>query len=516
MASYLEAMSDYKKGLKQNDKKLLNRINDAARTFNLKEISFVLRKKTGKKAALLLKEILDRVILIDLNQIPEKLENKNWWRLKGTEIIIAKETQGNHAGEYLFSSETTFRLEEFYNKVKHLDYLNGSDGGAGYKVSWQENYIPEWIQESFFGLKKWQWLTLLITLFIGIFIKIICDFIISKMESTLLKKFKSNQENLNQIKKLKRKEILHALNKPLGFFLMSSFWLFILYSLQLPSFIERKMGFLIQVLFSFSILWFAYRLVGLLTIVLSKIAKETENPLDDQVIPFVEKFFRILILIIGGLVIFQNLGFNVMSLVAGLGLGGLAFALAAKDTASNLFGSFMILMDRPFQIGDWIVAGKVEGTVEGIGFRSTRIRTFYNSLVSIPNSFLANVSIDNMGRRAYRRIKTYLGITYDTPLKKIEQFVEGIKEIIRTEKYTRKEDFHVVFNQYGESSLNILIYFFLKTSNWGIELKEREQIFLKIYKLAETLNIQFAFPTQSLWIEGIKNTEPENPMFKKK
>lgn len=514
MASYLEAMKDYKKGLEQNDEKLLNRINDAARTFNLKGISFVLRKKAGKKAALLLKEILDRVILIDLNRIPKQLENKDWWRLKGTEITISKEKEGDHAGEYLFSPETTFRLEEFYKKIKHLDYLEGSGKGAGYKAPWQETYIPQWIKDSFFGLKKWQWLGLFISFLFGIFIKLICDLILLKME-TRLKNLKIKQEGLNHFKKLKRKEFLHALNKPLGFFLMSSFWLFILYNLQLPNFLEKNIGFFIQTLLSFSVLWFIYRLVGIFTLLLLKIAKETKNPLDDQVIPFVEKFLRILILIIGGLVIIQNLGFNVMSLVAGLGLGGLAFALAAKDMASNLFGSLMILMDRPFQIGDWIVAGDIEGTVEGIGFRSTHIRTFYNSLVSIPNSFLANVSIDNMGQRSYRRVKTYLGITYGTPLKKINQFIEGIKEILRTEEYTKKEDFHVVLNQYGESSLNILLYFFLKTSNWGIELKEREKIFLKIYKLAETLDVHFAFPTRSLFIEGVEKIKKEIPLLEK-
>ena len=133
---------------------------------------------------------------------------------------------------------------------------------------------------------------------------------------------------------------------------------------------------------------------------------------------------------LGILIVLQNMGVNVFSLLAGLGLGGLAFALAAKDTAANLFGSIMILTDRPFKIGDWVKMDGVEGTVEEIGFRSTRVRTFYNSLITIPNATIANVQIDNLGVRQYRRTTATLGVTYDTSMEKMNQFVEGIRKII--------------------------------------------------------------------------------------
>ena len=147
---------------------------------------------------------------------------------------------------------------------------------------------------------------------------------------------------------------------------------------------------------------------------------------DGQLVPLVKKALRVSVVVMGLLVMFQKLGVEVVSVLAVLGLGGLAFALAAKDTCANLFGSVIILLDRPFHIGDQVIIGKTEGSVKSIGFRSARIRTFYNSVISVPNSVLANANIDNMGRREYRRIKAFLGATYDTPPAKIEAFIDGI------------------------------------------------------------------------------------------
>ena len=502
MGSYLKAMGDYKKGLKTGDERLLIRIEDGARTFNLKDIPFILRRKEGEKSALLLKEILDRVILIDLKKIPKDLKKEKSWRLKNTEIIIALEEKGEYRGEYLFSQSTRSRLNEFYNKVKHLPYLKGSGGGVGYREAWHERYIPKWVKEKFLGLEKWQWIGFLTALFFGFVLKFLSEFVVRR-----IKKF-FERDQKRERKRSKRIKVLYALEKPLGFFLMSFFWFFCIHFLRFEGWMAKSLFTLVQVIFSVSLIWFLYRAVDLITDVMRRLVKSTDSGLDDVIVPLLDKSLRVLIVLIGGLFAVQNLGFNVMSLLAGLGLGGLALALAARDTAANLFGSIMIMIDRPFRIGDWIISEGVEGTVEKVGFRSTRVRTFYNSLVSIPNSLLANSNIDNMGERSYRRIKTVLSLTYDTPPEQMEQFIEGIKGVIQNDKHTRKDNVHVVFNEYGSYSLNILLYFFLITDDWGIELKAREGIFFKIYKLAEELNIQFAFPTQSLYMENLDFLAP--------
>ena len=196
-----------------------------------------------------------------------------------------------------------------------------------------------------------------------------------------------------------------------------------------------------------------------------------------------------------------------MSVLAGLGLGGLAFALAAKDACANFFGSIMILLDRPFNIGDWVIIGETEGSVEEIGFRSTRIRTFYDSLITVPNSILANANIDNMGQRNYRRIKAFFGLTYDTPPEKMEAFLEGVKNIVKANPYTRKDYYHVVFTAYGNFSLDVMLYCFSKVPDWSAELVQRQNIYLEILRLAEKIGVDFAFPTQTLHMESFPGQE---------
>jgi len=184
----------------------------------------------------------------------------------------------------------------------------------------------------------------------------------------------------------------------------------------------------------------------------------------------------------------------------------LAFALAAKDLLGNFFGSLTVLLDRPFHIGDWVIIGDVEGSVEQVGFRSTRIRTFYNSLITLPNALLTTTKIDNMGARRYRRMKTMLGLTYDTPPEKIDAFCEGIRSLIQLHPYMRKDYYQVYFNQYSAASLDILVYVFWETPDWNTELRERHRFLLDVLRLAKQLDVEFAYPTQTLYLK--QDAEP--------
>jgi MscS family membrane protein len=193
---------------------------------------------------------------------------------------------------------------------------------------------------------------------------------------------------------------------------------------------------------------------------------------------------------------------DISSLLTGLGLGGLAFALAAQDTVKNLFGSLTVLLDKPFNVGDWVKIGDLEGTVEEVGFRTTRIRTFYNSLITMPNANLISTAVDNLGARTYRRWKTMLSLTYDTPPEKFEEFCEGIRELVRKHPDTRKDYFHVYANEFGAASLDVLVYVFFRTPGWGEELGARHTLFLDILRLARDLGVEFAFPTQTLHVHA--------------
>mgnify|MGYP001795668576 CR=1 FL=1 len=194
----------------------------------------------------------------------------------------------------------------------------------------------------------------------------------------------------------------------------------------------------------------------------------------------------------------EALSIPIGPMIASLGIGGLAFAFAAKDTIENFFGSVAVLLDRPFSVGDWIVIDDVEGTVEDLGFRSTRVRTFYNSQVTVPNSTLVRAKVDNYGRRRYRRWKTHIGVQYDTPPGLLIAFTEGIRELVRTHPYTRKDYYQVWMHQWSASSMDVLLYVFFEVPDWNTELRERERLFIDIVRLADKLGVQFAFPTQTV------------------
>jgi MscS family membrane protein len=251
--------------------------------------------------------------------------------------------------------------------------------------------------------------------------------------------------------------------------------------------------------FTFGIVSFCFHIVDVITLYMEKWALETENKFDDILIPLIRKTTRFIVIMVGAVFIGNSLTIDMKSIIAGLGIGGIAFALAAKDTLSNIFGSLTVLVDRPFSIGDWVVIdGETEGNVEDVGLRSTRIRTFYDSLITVPNGKLTNVIIDNFGHRKYRRYRTNISIEYSTPPEKLEAFCEGIRQLIIKHKWTRKDYFHVYLNQLAASSLDILVYVFWEVPDWSSELQEKHRLLLDIIRLAKDMDVEFAFPTQTL------------------
>ncbi len=236
-------------------------------------------------------------------------------------------------------------------------------------------------------------------------------------------------------------------------------------------------------------------------------AAKSESKLDDQLIPLLRQATQILVAVIGGLYIADAVGIDVWKLAAGVGIGGLAFALAAQDTVANVFGSVNIFVDRPFQIGDWVIIGDVEGVVEEVGFRSTRVRTFYNSVVTIPNSQITNANVDNMGLRNRRRIKLVIGLTYDTPPDKVQAYVEGVRAILAAHPNVQRT-YEVHLYNFGASAIEILVYYHVVVPGWHEELVTRSQNLLEFMRLAERLGVSFAFPSTSVYIEST----PEHPL----
>jgi MscS family membrane protein len=258
-----------------------------------------------------------------------------------------------------------------------------------------------------------------------------------------------------------------------------------------------------QLAFSVAVAYLIYSLVDIVEHYLMHWASRTENKLDDMLVGLARKTLRIMIVIMLGIYLIEQFsGKPIGTILAGLGIGGLALALAAQDTVKNIFGFIKVIFDKPFVIGERIVVNDIDGTIEEMGFLSTRIRTLIGHLVTIPNSTMANSIINNISRRPYIRRLVNITITYDTPIKKIEKAVEIIKNILEKYKDKMHPDFpsRVFFNEFNDYSLNILVlYWYYPPSYWDY-LELNQKINLQIMREFEKEGIEFAFPTQTVYL----------------
>ena len=299
--------------------------------------------------------------------------------------------------------------------------------------------------------------------------------------------------------------VISALKNPVSFaFVLIGLHLFFLLLLHEPIFIKNILNTLVVFLIFWAIIAVAEALRGLLYH-----ATDRLNPdLSKEMANFILKLIKIFIGGIGLGAMLQVWGINVTALLASLGLGGLAFALAAKDTASNLFGSFAILADKSIRIGEWIKVDGVEGVVEDIGMRTTKIRTFEKSLITVPNQVVANSPIENFSRRGVRRVKMTIGITYGASQAQIQNIVKEIRYLLHNhENIAQDESVMVNFKAFGDSSLDIFIYCFTRTSNWKTYMDIKQEIQLDIMRIVEENESSFAFPSQSLYIEQMPDTK---------
>ena len=297
-------------------------------------------------------------------------------------------------------------------------------------------------------------------------------------------------------------EMLAAIKKPIDFLFVIigiKFAIAVLsIDLELVSIIDKiiRSGFIIVVF------WSIINILNHLSSNIHKIKNRFGEKVNADFSNFIVKSIRFFILVLAFIAVLQEWGYNVSGFLASLGLVGMAFALAAKDTAANLFGSLVIFTDKPFKIGDWVKTPEVEGTIESVGIRSTKVRTFAQALVSVPNGTLANSAILNWSKMGKRRVKTTIGVTYDTSGDTLEQIIHDIKEMLKNHPDIHQDTIHIYFSAFGDSSLNIFCYYFTKSTNWGEFMRVREDTYLKIMKIVERNGSSFAFPTQTLHIEN--------------
>jgi MscS family membrane protein len=257
-----------------------------------------------------------------------------------------------------------------------------------------------------------------------------------------------------------------------------------------------------QMVMIFSIARICLRVVDFFGLILMYRASLTPSKTDDQLIPFFKDSIKVILIIF---ILFFTLGYvfklNIASIVAGLGIGGLAVALAAKESLENLFGSFTIFLDKPFVVGDLIKVEGVEGHVEKIGFRSTRIRTLEKSFVTIPNKKMVDSELDNLSLRSQRRGRFNIGLTYNTTESQFKAIINDIKEYIDEHPQTLNGETRVRLHEFGDSSINILVSYLVDTIDLDIYLNVREEINYKIMAIVMKHGSSFAFPSRTVYLE---------------
>ncbi len=490
MASFLHAMNDIKRGKPE-------RIDAALETLDLSQVNPLVRQERGTDLAWMLLEAFDRTRLVDLEEVPDHAQGAPWvfetYRSGALRILRQPD------GSWLFDSRSVAQLPDIIRELQDSKRVTGAESEQHLPLHLRiRQRLPDSLTQRAFLLDNWLWLALLIIIGAGV--------LVDKLVSLLLRALVHHWRVRTRTRAFA--DLPYNMLRPFGLMAMAMLWWIGINLIGLPEQALLVLLVAVKFLASAAGVWAAYRLVDLIGARLHEHAESTENKLDDVLVPLIPRTLKIFITVIGAIFVADNLNIDVTGLVAGLGLGGLAFALASKDMVQNLFGSITILLDRTFTVGDWIKVDDIDGSVEQIGFRSTRIRTFYNSLITLPNSRFITSEVDNMGKRRYRRLSTSFGLAYDTPPERIEAFCEGVRELVRQHPYMRRDYYHVYLNALGASSLDVLVYVFWETPDWSTELRERHRFLLDCLRLAQQLEIEYAFPTQTLYLRQEQTGEP--------
>ncbi|MEO8393109.1 MAG: mechanosensitive ion channel family protein [Chloroflexota bacterium] len=251
-----------------------------------------------------------------------------------------------------------------------------------------------------------------------------------------------------------------------------------------------------------AVVMLVYRLVRVLVFSRKRLLILTGLAVDEALLPFIRTGAHLIVLALALVIIIQEWGYDVTGLIAGLGLGGLALSLAAQDTLSNIFAFAAIVSDRPFVVGEYVKTKDVEGLIERVGLRSTRVRQIDQAIVAVPNSMLASSAILNWSRLSKRKVELTLGVSYRTHPDQMEALLSGLREMLKARDKVDPNSVVVYFVGIGQSSLNILVRAYLNIADWGEFSAEQERILLDILRLVESLGLQIAFPTQSIYLEA--------------
>ncbi len=358
---------------------------------------------------------------------------------------------------------------------------------------------PQWIERlatglpflkiQWFGNELWKYLFSLIYIFLAFYVSKFADY----LTRVWLKKWAGRTET--KFDDL----LLELLNGPVKVVLFVIFLRIGLDVFQWPDLVQKLLAKGFTVIVACSLTYMGLKFIDLLMGYWKHRATAEADGFDEQLIPIVRKALKLFIIVVAALVTLTNIGIDVTAAIASLSIGGLAVGLAAQDTLANLFGAVAVFVDKPFRIGDRIQLDNVDGTVESIGLRSTRVRNLNGHLITVPNKTMGNATITNVTRRPNIKTEMNIGITYDTPAEKVRRALKILEEVYRSHALT--SDLIVTFNKFADSSLNILVVHWWNSTDFKAYLVGMQELNLTIKERFDAEGISFAFPTQTLYVK---------------
>jgi MscS family membrane protein len=345
------------------------------------------------------------------------------------------------------------------------------------------------------GIAAWRLVAALALIFIG--------FLSRRVVRVLFGRVLKKRAGRTQIKW--DDDVVELLPSPAALVIQVLLWYAVAVVLVLPQEPTDIRSFIfsgLQIALAIAATWIVFRLVDVLGRASERMSDRTDTKLDDQAIPLLRKSLKVFIGITVGVMVVQQLGYSVTSLIASLGIGGLALALAAKDMVANFFGSVLVFTDRPFQIGDAVSVGGVEGVVEEVGFRTTRIRQFDRALVTVPNQTFSSASITNLSARQCRRIRFVLGVGYDATPGQVGELVEALRGLVGQHPGIDAGNYLVNFQAFGDSSLEVLVNCYTTTADYAAYMDAQQALLLRVMEVVDQMGLEIAFPTRTVYLRS--------------
>ncbi len=450
---------------------------------------------TMVRLAIQLKQVLDgNGFFIYLEKLPRDPQWRDTVSRSATYTPFPQENPlifiDEEDGIWRYSAETVKAIPAMHRQLYPF--------GADRLVNW----FGQNAQHSFLGLFTWQW--------IGLLLLPICLFLLYWVIYLLFFPIIRSLAHRFQVDDITDQRSLRHADRYLTLWILVRVAIMAIPILQLPVRFNEWMLHGLRITSWIFVLLLGFRILDLIFVYVRKAAEKTDTKTDDQLVPILRKTFQIALVFLILIPILRLLEVNLTALIAGLSIGGIALALAAQDTVKNLISSALIFFDKPFQIGDYILAGGVEGTVVEIGFRSTRMMTIDSSIISIPNSNMINDNIVNLGLRQYRLVHFMIGVVYSTPADQIQRFIDSLRDMAESHPDTRKDLIFIYLHELNNSSIDIRFRVPVVVPDFKNELIVREELVMGIIRLAHEAGISFAFPSQSLYVESFPGQVP-NP-----